>query len=359
MFVGPSQKGVIALVLIGMLLPFLARASFTRSLKLGDSGEDVRELQQILNSNPKTQVSGSGIGSSGQETTYFGSKTQEAVIRFQNLYPTEVLAPAGLLSGNGFVGPLTIKKLQNLSPGSTLAPLSIESNKIRPNEAINIYQTDQKITDFQQRINTELNAAVQQSRVPDLSFASTSNPALFSPVLLFELKPVVVKAGDTVYINGMGLTTNNNIYFGSDYIVRNISGIAGVLSFKVPAIPNGRYDIAIKNASGQSNTTSLVINSSGKTTTSLTSISPNTISYGDTVTFVGKNFSVTNNDIVCTFGTIKNMPSSNGTAISVKITPGGLEAVSKTNHEKQKMPVDCFIINDNGNTQPQSLTITY
>ena len=88
--------------------------SFTRSLKMGDTGEDVRKLQQFLNQYPDTQVSASGIGSKGNETTYYGPATAAAVSKFQNKYKSEILIPAGLTTPTGYFGPSTMKKANAL-----------------------------------------------------------------------------------------------------------------------------------------------------------------------------------------------------------------------------------------------------
>lgn len=72
--------------------------SFTRDLQLGDTGSDVKALQQYLNTHGYT-VATTGPGSPGNETDFFGSLTRASVIRFQkanNIYPSL-----------GYFGPLT------------------------------------------------------------------------------------------------------------------------------------------------------------------------------------------------------------------------------------------------------------
>ncbi|MBU6232465.1 hypothetical protein KGP36_07565 [Patescibacteria group bacterium] len=87
--------------------------NFTRSLKLGMIGNDVKNLQIFLNQHNFT-VSQSGAGSSGHETSYFGPATFRALIRFQNAYAAQILAPYGLSQGTGFFGPSSIKEANSL-----------------------------------------------------------------------------------------------------------------------------------------------------------------------------------------------------------------------------------------------------
>ncbi len=88
-------------------------SSFDGNLSLGMTHSDVKCLQEFLNQN-EFILTESGPGSPGKETDRFGGLTKSAVIRFQEYYKDEVLAPLNLKQGTGFVGASTRKKLNEL-----------------------------------------------------------------------------------------------------------------------------------------------------------------------------------------------------------------------------------------------------
>ena len=112
---------LITIVSVSGIAPVSAQTSapafnFTRNLTIGSTGEDVRALQQFLNSRNFT-VATTGAGSPGNETTRFGPRTQSALIRFQT---ANNISPA-----RGFFGPITRGVIMELANAPvTTAPVT-------------------------------------------------------------------------------------------------------------------------------------------------------------------------------------------------------------------------------------------
>lgn len=80
---------------------------FKNNLFFGSKGKEVEELQKCLAKDKE-------IYPEGEISGYFGQKTKEAVIRFQEKYAQEILNPFGLEKGNGEVREKTREKLNEI-----------------------------------------------------------------------------------------------------------------------------------------------------------------------------------------------------------------------------------------------------
>lgn len=83
---------------------------FNKNLWLGKRGEDVKYLQIFLKNQGK-QIYPEGIVNG-----YFNYATKRAVIKFQEKYGSEILAPLKLKKGTGYVGFSTRKKINQMLP---------------------------------------------------------------------------------------------------------------------------------------------------------------------------------------------------------------------------------------------------
>jgi len=89
---------------------------FKKELKLKSSGTEVDELQKCLARFPD-------VYPESEVTGYFGSKTKQAVINFQEKYAEEILDPWGFTEGTGLVSRTTRAKLNEIcfkKPNKTL-----------------------------------------------------------------------------------------------------------------------------------------------------------------------------------------------------------------------------------------------
>ena len=91
----------------------------TTNIRLGirNDPNEVKKLQQFLNTDPDTQVARSGVGSLGFESTIFGPLSRNAVNAFQRKYASEILAPLGISAPTGAVYASTREKINALSCG--------------------------------------------------------------------------------------------------------------------------------------------------------------------------------------------------------------------------------------------------
>jgi peptidoglycan hydrolase-like protein with peptidoglycan-binding domain len=349
--------------------------SFSRNLKIGDTGADVLKLQQILNTDSETRVAEFGPGSPGFETSNFGSLTYAAVRRFQEKYAGEILRPVGLSRGTGFVGKQTIFKLQALS--AKAAPSAVLPSGIKPvSSAVSspsdplsefrvaagtlpdLGKTDRWLQGIKNKLDQVAAAAVSSGTAPLIDTASLN--AGTPTVVLRDLSRYSGKAGASITLNGTGfISGGNDIYFGADYVARNIKATAGSLTFVVPPLPPAKYKLVVANSSGVSNSTFFIVTPEFSPAVVVSGVNPNIVHLGETVTLQGGGFS-NDNEIRTSYGIIEHVASSDGKTLSFVVLPKELVGAKRpADKEPISWQVAVYVSNENGvSEQPGSFILS-
>ncbi|MBU0749902.1 Ig-like domain-containing protein, partial [Patescibacteria group bacterium] len=89
-------------------VPVSTNITMVRDLEYLMTGDDVRQLQVLLNAN-KYALTSSGVGSGGNETDYFGTLTRTALSRYQTAN--------GITPAVGYFGPLTRAQMKSVGIG--------------------------------------------------------------------------------------------------------------------------------------------------------------------------------------------------------------------------------------------------
>jgi hypothetical protein len=372
------MKQIISFVLLlSLFVPTLSDAAsanfqFNRNLKKGDTVDpDVKYLQQVLNSKAETRVAETGSGSNQQLSAYFGAKTQDGVMRFQNLYKSEILDPAGLSMANGAVGPLTRKKLNEV-----LGQLS---------------NTQLVYIPFTSKGNVDSTSSISTSRVLDgNSSGSTAATTLFPApasqksisnnlpdgyIKITGLSSYKAVPGQVISIFGQGFSAESNIVIVGSINAGafNSQDKATRITFTVPKVQkSGLYQIAVNNYFGtinsgnitlaiESDVSQVVDTSTGTTAlqnngeTALVSVTPKTSkNINDVITLTGANFT-SQNTIQTNLGNF-NVPSNDGKTI--QFLAGSLPYYQKAFSLYKGKSINVLIRVNNENGLSEQLTHT-
>lgn len=295
------------LITLFIFLPVATFAyTFPRTLTVGMSGDDVKNLQIILNSDPVTAIASTGPGSNGQESTYFGALTEAALEKFQQKYAPEVLFPAGIYKPTGVAGSYTRAKLEGISSNTNFSSIG-RITSVLPADTAMIIPPTSSIQAPQTYYSSQYLASVDFYK----KYSSGSVP------LFLTISKYSVRHGDSVTITGSGFLEANTIYFGQNYHIDNISRIdSNTLTFVVPeSVPNGSYAVWVVNKNGSTykpNASNFfTISDSPADPPTISDFYPKTVSptQGAIITISGSGFSATGNNVYSELGTIVNVNS--------------------------------------------------
>ncbi len=275
-------------------------SAFIRTLRLGDSGPDVRLLQQKLNSDVDTQVAEYGPGSTGNETERFGQLTRDAVIRFQEKYTAEILVPIGLTSGTGVVGEATRRILNADAKKTATVPIPAANPATR--------------------------STTPSATAPAAPTLPAATPAgAKSDIYISFPSSYYGPRGSKLTLAGSGFTkTQNTLHLGSNFSISDIPSNSGTsLIITIPErAPYGKHVIWIENANGKSlNESFYVVTKEGTSVPTIAGITPESGPYGEVVTIRGTNFAPKGNEILTNYHIIKDVASPDGTTLTFSVTP--------------------------------------
>jgi peptidoglycan hydrolase-like protein with peptidoglycan-binding domain len=167
---------------------------FYRKFGLGSSGEDVRLLQKILNTDQRTKISSSGLGSPGSETAYFGQLTKVAVQKFQALRDENVYPDGYVIIYSGYVDDKTRNDLNEYA-----ASINFSSSGGIYNQHSSVVVGQPLSLTPQDQLNAEYRASI--TVIPGFPYID-------------YISPNKVKNGETITISGRNFstTTANTIY---------------------------------------------------------------------------------------------------------------------------------------------------
>lgn len=194
---------------------------FSRNLTVGSQGPDVKNLQIWLNSNGYI-IATKGIGSPGNESTYFGNLTKLAVQKFQLKFSDYVLKPAGLALPTGYVGAFT-------------------RDFLNKNFIINTTK-ENNTTSFIKNSTTTL---------PIVSQVQTN--LITTPLTIKSFSNENIDQGKNFEINGAGFLKTSRVYLNNNGIDTKIESVEYVDSEKlIVTIPDkmnpGIYLVYIQNS---------------------------------------------------------------------------------------------------------------
>ncbi len=323
-------------------------AKITRNLSLGMSGADVLLLQQMLNQEQGTRVAESGPGAPGFETTYFGPRTKLAVITFQNLFATEVLAPAGLTVGSGFVGTFTRAKLlvMQCKGSSSSLPVSLPPvTSIIPA----VIKASSTVTTTS---STNTSISVPEATVAAISTGGgfhSDTPVLMSP------STYTAPHGTSVTLSTIGIASSGNIVHLDDYIVKDVLfGTDGQLSFVVPQdAPRGKHALWVSSSKGDTNKTFLIVTPPAVSPPVVSSATPTEGFFGTKVTVTGSGFLPQGNTVHISYGDITGIPSADGKTLQFSVSPNLPLSPGENRPEFDiSIPYWFYVVNDNGLSEP-------
>ncbi len=308
--------------------------NFTSDLGLGSSGAEVETLQRWLNANGY-EVAATGAGSPGNETTYYGERTRQAVAMYQE--------ENGITPSAGYFGPVTRAAINDDIR---------DSSPEEPEPTASPSETDSDPGSFDEDDEVELSQ--EADRVDEEMLGLEDELAEVDSVLLAQPSTYHGEAGSDITLFGAGFTSSNTVYFG-DIPVENVAASqAERLTVTVPQdIESGFYELEVENENGVSDGQAFfVVTDEDSVAPQADSVTPQRISYGEEVTIHGSGFDEEWNMIRAPFDIIEGVVSPDGETLTFTVEPfpdtPDLETALEMEDESFEWLMRVYVVNDGG-----------
>ncbi|MFP4539625.1 MAG: hypothetical protein ACLFNN_01650 [Candidatus Paceibacterota bacterium] len=326
-----------------------------RSLSLGDSGSDVKKLQIFLNSDSETQLANSGLGSSGQETEYFGPLTKNAVISFQEKHASDVLRPLGLSRGTGYFGPSTKAKVKELTKRSGSEDSVDEKNDDEKNrsekEDDETSTGSEDVEEDPNNQNDEAGDDISEDALDEEDLKEGFDWMHTDELMLTQPSRYSGKRGERLDLHGFGFSDNNTVHFGDDLSLKNIEAQGeSLISLEVPdEISSGYHDIMVENDKGitEDSQVFFVVLDDDSNPPVIESVEPESGGWGTEITVYGSNFDEDWNMVRTPFGIFEGITSKDGETITFKIEDPYSYDVEEVEKIMQELGEDTEVVNVN------------
>jgi len=357
----------------------LAMYFFAKNLSVGNKNNDVKEIQKILNNAIDTQVVSRGPGSKGNETDFFGPLTKAAIIKFQEKYAKEILAPLNLKRGTGFVGETTRAKLNSLALSSNIATVKTARKDTGESTPSALVPTNVP-TAPPPPIKTK-NPAINSAKNPPKDISADDLLSSIKELTLAYPSQYTGNYGEEITLYGSGFTANDNaLHFNDNYSISKISSLDKTkMTFAIPSyIPYGKYDISVSNKGGRTqNKVLFIITDPSGVQPKISKLAPiSAESFNQEITVYGSGFDKEDNEIRSGYGIISGLPSADGNTLVFNIS--SLETISQIEKENNEiksneallrfqkeikndldMLIYFYIINKNGISNLGSFSLKY
>lgn len=329
-----------------LLTPTLASAAncpspWSRTLRMGSAGVDVKALQIYLNKSPTTRIADFGPGSPGEESTTFGKATARAVVKFQTEQD---------LTASGLFGPITRERLTN----ERVCAAATSSGAIQATNTPQVKVTEKTLA--LESLHSAARESIEKSSdlMTKFGYPVSDFSNLAKKVILAAPAPRAILPGSTVTLRGMGFAEASYVTLGNQKIsVSRLDNYSGTI-----AIPgntsSGLYDLTLNSNGNRSEVQRIAILEKDKTAPAISKFDPATGNVGTSVTLTGTGFAETN-DIDTSAGVITGVSSDGKT---IRFTLRGDPILVDVNGTLLKsLPMTIRVVNKYGVSNSIKLTL--